>query len=116
MELAELAEETDLLIADEEDELVPNEQNKTTTVGVPSDLLFKLLPYIILAAGYVFNFGRKDNNVDVVVQQLSEQRALITNVADKVSVLSDRISKVEGSQDSLRRDLDQERNYRDRAK
>lgn len=100
-----------------EDCPVPEEQqNKPTTAGVPSDLLFKLLPYIILAAGYAFSFGRKDNSVDVVVQQLSEQRALITNLGDKVSTLSDRISKVEGSQDSLRRDLDQERNYRDRGK
>jgi hypothetical protein len=98
---------------------VPEEpQNKpsTATVGIPSDLLFKLLPYIILAAGYAFNFGRKDNNVDVVVQQLSEQRALITNIGDKVTTLSERISKVEGSQDSIRRDLDQERAYRDRTK
>lgn len=97
-------------------EVPEDQQNKTTTVGLPSDLLFKLLPYILLAAGYVFSFGRKDNNVDVIVQQLSEQRALITNLGDKVSTLSDRISKVEGSQDSLRRDLDQERSYRDRAK
>lgn len=80
--------------------------------GISSDLFFKLLPYIILAVTYAVSFGRKDNNVDIVVQQLAEQRAQVSNMNDKLSTISDRLSRLEGSQESLRRDLDQERQSR----
>ena len=92
---------------------MPEESNDKRSSGLSSDLLFKLLPYIILVAGYLVGWGKRDNNLDIVVQQLAEQRTMITSVSDHLSQLSDRVSKIEGSQESLRRDLDQERTYRD---
>ena len=85
--------------------------NGTSKGSFSAEMLFKVLPYILLVAGYLVGWGKRDNNVDVVVQQLGEQRTAIAGLADRVQTLSDRISKIEGSQDSLRRDVDQEHVY-----
>lgn len=89
--------------------LVENEEKKLSGINVES--LIKWIGVLALLGGWIFTLGKKDNNADIVVQQLSEQRTLIQSLSDKVGLLSDRLARVEALQDSSRRDRNQDQYY-----
>lgn len=88
------------------------EASEKKTSAVSSDFLFKLLPYGLVVASYLVGQGRKDSNLEGVEKQLALQQAAIVALSDRVATLTEKIARIEGSQESLRRevrDSDQDR-------
>jgi hypothetical protein len=93
-------------------EMGAEESSDKKSAGVSSDFLFKLLPYGLIVASYLVGQGRRDSSLEGVEKQLALQQAAIVSLSDRVGTLTEKIARIEGSQESLRRevrDSDQDR-------